>query len=103
MNDSHDEIWFRSLLYKTITANFCTPKGEDTLNEEESFSDEEDEDEDSKPLKKAVTFKTGLLSERNAAEFYRGALINIDQVIFFFFCLKLKSHGRRRKKFIKKK
>ena len=90
ISDSHDEAIFRSILYKTITTNFCTPKGEDTVVEEKNESEEEEEViedvKETKP-KKAVTFKTGLLSERNASEFYRGALINIDEVNFFFFFL----------------
>lgn len=90
MNDAQDETEFRAILYKTITGNFCTAKGEEALMEDKGIVEEDEEEEEeeanvetkeAKPQKKAVTFKTGLLSERNAAEFYRGALINIDQVL----------------------
>ena len=90
MNDPQDETTFRSILYKTVTLNFCTAKDEEEekgiVEEEEEEQDEmaEEEVKEVKPQKKGVTFKTGLLSERNAAEFFRGALINIDQVIVIF-------------------
>jgi hypothetical protein len=93
MNDSQDETTFRSILFKTITLNFCTAKGEEEekgIMEEEEEEEEkeeevkkEEETKDSKPQKKAVTFKTGLVSERNTSELFKGALINIDQVIIF--------------------
>jgi hypothetical protein len=91
MNDSQDETTFRSILFKTVTSNFCTAKGEEEKGIMEEEEEEEQEEEvkveeeakDSKPQKKAVTFKTGLVSERNTSELFKGALINIDQVIIF--------------------
>lgn len=95
-----DESLLKTWIIKTIENNFCVSnegnyyektidglfKKPDSLKlesaslmENTSFTNQE------KPLKKAVTFKTGLVSERNNLKGYNGALITTEQV--WFFCL----------------
>ena len=103
MMDVQDEKILKSFLLITIENSFCTPKDIETFisesknlsvagvehsssNSNEHFKHDSPTNEaqsqlndSTKPSKKAVTFKAGLINDRNFAPYY-GALMTKDQV-----------------------
>lgn len=86
ITDELDDKWLKSLIYKTVVTRFCTSKDlQETLVEErekheENVAEVPNEEERGKRIKKAVTFKTGLVHERNVEEHFRGVLVPLEQV-----------------------
>ena len=79
---SIDEQWLSSTLTKIIINNFCTPREPDTESQESTALVKSANYLDSPvKAKKAVTFKTGLVSERerNVRRYY-DALVSKDHV-----------------------
>lgn len=89
MIDREDDLWLKSLLTKTVINNFCTSKESDSLYRPVSELVHTETPLNMQPSvghsdsafkgKKAVTFKTGLVSERSFRNFHE-ALISKEQV-----------------------
>lgn len=87
--DQNDENWVKKILVNSIINNFCTDTDYDTDYEKsnDSYKDNSTNQNESlsntlafdpKP-KKVVTFKAGLINERNFKP-YKGVLITKEQV-----------------------
>ena len=84
-----DEQWLSTTLTKIIVNNFCTPRepddSRDSAKNESSAVQSANYLDSPVKAKKAVTFKTGLVSERErSVRRYYDALISKDHVNFIF-------------------
>jgi GTPase SAR1 family protein len=86
MSEESDEIWLKSLLRNVITKTFCTEKtaidDDYYIRTDDNLIIDDKIDISLKPMKKAVKFKAGLLSDRSFGT-NSGPLIKLEQVTIY--------------------